>query len=127
MVIVVIVIYHFISSDTVNSCVVSDNTTSISSSYNDDSCVAGGNCNTSNFNSYKNNNICVARGNACSSDGNSSDIISNIASTVIPDDNDPTNDNDKMDVSNFNDNISNLNNDSDGNITLGDVVAVLAQ
>ena len=107
------------SSDTLSSVVASDNTTSIIG--NDNSCVASGNSNSSNVNSCKNDKN-VANDNASSS--NNSSIISNIACSTIPDDNVPTNVNDKTDMSNVNDNMGNLNNDNNGSITWDDVVAM---
>ena len=89
----------------------SDNTTTMIDNSTDNSCVASDNSNSSNVNSCKNVNS-VTIGNASSSYGNNSSIISNIACNTIPDDNVPTNVNDKMDVSNVNDNMGNLNNDN---------------
>ena len=55
---------------------------------------------------------------------NTSSIISNIACNTIPNDIVPTNANDKMDMSNVNDNMGKLNNDNDGSITWDDIVTM---
>ena len=89
----------------------------------DNSCVVSDNSNSSSVKSCKNVNS-VTIGNASSSYGNNSSTISNIACNTIPGDNVPTNVNDKMDVSNVNDNMGNLNNDNDSTITWDDVVAM---
>ena len=107
------------SGDTISSDVASDNTSSIIG--NDNSCVARGNSNSSNVNSCKNDTNVVID-NASSS--NNSSIISNIACNTIPDDNVPTNVNDKTDMSNVNNNVGNLNNGNDGSITWDDVFAM---
>ena len=75
------------SGDTISTCVVSDNTTSVIDNGSDNSCVASGN---SNFSSCKNVNS-VAIDNASSGYGNKSSIICNIACQTFPDDNVPTN------------------------------------
>jgi len=103
---------------------VSENTTSVIDSGSDNSCVASGNSNSRNVNSCKNDKN-IAIDNASSSDGNNTvSIICNIACHTIPDDNVPTNVNDKMDESNVNDNMGNLKNDNDCAITWDDVVAM---
>ena len=111
------------SGDNICSYVSSDNTTSIIVNGSDNICVASRNSNSSSVDSCKNVNS-VAIDNASSSYCNHSSIISNIACQTFPDDNVPTNVNDKMVVSNFNDNMGNLENDNDCAFTWDDVVAM---
>lgn len=112
------------TSGDISTCVVSDNTTSISDNRSDnsnDSSVASGNTNRIFVIGCKNVNS-VSSANTPSSNGNNSYIIINIASSVVPDYNVPTID--TVDMNNVNDNIGNLDNGDDSTIRWDDAAAM---
>ena len=79
------------NGETISSCVLSNNTTSIIDNSNDKSCVASGNPNSCNINGCENDKGINYNIIDNASSSNKSSISSNIACNTIPNDNVPTN------------------------------------